>query len=149
MSGPQGGLGLLHTASLPDTVVTLRLVLRQTNGHTTERRVRLHIDRTPPKITSFALNHIWRFEQRAVTVTLRNPSESKQRLELKGKETYLLDYTEGKKYELIGLQGQRSLEIGPNEQVTLRATFKAPQNATNVSVVIDDIGTFDDVQLAR
>ena len=106
------------------------------------------IDRNP-KLTAEVTEARQRGAVVSVTVTLRNPSESKQRLELKGKETYLLDYTEGKKYELIGLQGQRSLEIGPNEQVTLRATFKAPQNATNVSVVIDDIGTFDDVQLAR
>jgi Curli production assembly/transport component CsgG len=85
----------------------------------------------------------------SVTVTVRNPSGSPQRLELASKETYLLDYTEGKKYELIGFQGQRIIELAPNEQAVLRATFRAPQNATAVAVVIDEIGTFDDVQLAR
>jgi curli biogenesis system outer membrane secretion channel CsgG len=85
----------------------------------------------------------------SVTVTVRNPSGSAQRLELAGKETYLLDYSEGKKYELIGFQGHRVLELGPNEQAVLRATFRAPQNATAVAVVIDEIGTFDDVQLTR
>jgi curli biogenesis system outer membrane secretion channel CsgG len=85
----------------------------------------------------------------SVTLTVRNPSGSPQRLELASKETYLLDYAEGKKYELIGFQGQRILELGPNEHAVLRATFRAPLNATAVAVVIDEIGTFDDVQLAR
>ena len=85
----------------------------------------------------------------SVTVTVRNPTDTKQRLELRNQETYLLDYAEGKKYELISLQGQRNLELGPNEQTVLRTTFKAPQNASSVAVVIEDIGTFDDVQLAK
>jgi hypothetical protein len=85
----------------------------------------------------------------SITVTVRNPTDTKQRLELKNQETYLLDYAEGKKYELISLQGQRNLELGPNEQTVLRTTFKAPQNASSVAVVIEDIGTFDDVQLAK
>jgi curli biogenesis system outer membrane secretion channel CsgG len=85
----------------------------------------------------------------SVTLTVRNQSESRQPLELTGKETYLLDYAEGKKYELIGFQGQRKLELGPNEHTVLRATFRAPQSAGAVAVVIDEIGTFDDVQVAR
>jgi curli biogenesis system outer membrane secretion channel CsgG len=85
----------------------------------------------------------------SVTLTVRNPSGSAERLELTGKETYLLDYAEGKKYELIGFQGHRILELAPNEQAVLRATFRAPQNPAVVAVVIDEIGTFDDVQLAR
>jgi len=85
----------------------------------------------------------------SVTMMVRNPSRSTQRLELTGKETYLLDYTEGRKYELIGFQGQRILELAPSEHAVLRATFRAPQNPTAVAVVIDEIGTFDDVQLAR
>ena len=85
----------------------------------------------------------------SVTLTVRNQSESRQPLELTGKETYLLDYAEGKKYELIGFQGQRKLELGPNEHAVLRATFRAPQGAGAVAVVIDEIGTFDDVQVAR
>ena len=85
----------------------------------------------------------------SITLTVRNPSGSPQRLELAGKETYLLDYAEGKKYELIGFQGQRVIELGPNEQAVLRATFRAPQNAAAVAVVIDEIGTFDDVQVAK
>ena len=85
----------------------------------------------------------------SVTMMVRNPSRSTQRLELTGKETYLLDYTEGRKYELIGFQGQRILELAPSEYAVLRATFRAPQNPTAVAVVIDEIGTFDDVQLAR
>jgi curli biogenesis system outer membrane secretion channel CsgG len=85
----------------------------------------------------------------SVSVTVRNPSEARQPLELSGKETYLLDYAEGKKHELIGFQGQRRLELGPGEQAVLRATFRAPQGAGAVAVVIDEIGTFDDVQVAR
>jgi curli biogenesis system outer membrane secretion channel CsgG len=85
----------------------------------------------------------------SVTMTVRNPSEARQPLELTSKDSYLLDYAEGKKYELIGLQGRRKLELGPGEHAVLRATFRAPQNGGAVAVVIDEIGTFDDVELVR
>jgi curli biogenesis system outer membrane secretion channel CsgG len=85
----------------------------------------------------------------SVTMTVRNPSETRQPLELTSKDSYLLDYAEGKKYELIGLQGRRKLELGPGEHAVLRATFRAPQNGGTVAVVIDEIGTFDDVELVR
>ncbi|HXG05020.1 MAG TPA: CsgG/HfaB family protein [Candidatus Binatia bacterium] len=85
----------------------------------------------------------------SVAITVRNPGAAPQRLELAGKDNYLLDYAEGKKYELIALQGRRTVELGPNEQTVLRATFRAPQNASSVAVVIEEIGTFDDVPIVK
>lgn len=48
---------------------TLRLQLRQSNGRSTERRVRLYVDLPRPEIRSFALRNVWRFGGRAVAVT--------------------------------------------------------------------------------
>lgn len=39
----------LNSATLPDTVFTLRILVNQSNGRTLEERVNFHIDRTPPQ----------------------------------------------------------------------------------------------------
>ena len=82
----------------------------------------------------------------SVVVTVRNTGGTHERLEYQQEGTHLLDYAEGKKYELVsGIQGNRSTMLGPNEQTIIRATFKAPPQAQSVAVVIEELGTFDDV----
>lgn len=62
-------LGEFSTAGLPDTVLTIRLVLRQTNGRSAERRARLLLDRSAPAVRSIDVRNVWRFDERAVAVT--------------------------------------------------------------------------------
>jgi curli biogenesis system outer membrane secretion channel CsgG len=82
----------------------------------------------------------------SVVVTVRNTGGTHERLEYQQQGTHLLDYAEGKKYELVsGIHGNRSTMLGPNEQTIIRATFKAPPQAQSVAVVIEELGTFDDV----
>ena len=82
----------------------------------------------------------------SVVVTVRNTGGTNERLEYQQQGTHLLDYAEWKKYELVsGIQGNRSTMLGPNEQTIIRATFKAPPQAQSVAVVIEELGTFDDV----
>jgi subtilisin family serine protease len=67
-------LGSFSTHGLPEGVITLRLRLTETNGRQTERRIRLHIDRTSPKIdppASLSITNIWRYDERALAVNLR------------------------------------------------------------------------------
>ncbi|HXG03718.1 MAG TPA: hypothetical protein VNO23_09935, partial [Candidatus Binatia bacterium] len=106
------------------------------------------VDRNP-KLTAELTEARQRGAVVSVAITVRNPGEARQRLEFTGKDNYLLDYAEGKKYELVAMQGRRTLELGPNEQAVLRATFRAPQNASSVAVVIEEIGTFDDVPIVK
>jgi subtilisin family serine protease len=68
-------LATFNTSSLPDTLVQLRLLLTQTNNRQTERRIRLHVDRTRPRLAgsdSLDIRNVWRFEERAVAITLRS-----------------------------------------------------------------------------
>jgi hypothetical protein len=144
-AGLQGQAGPLVTSSVgyyPQTTSLPPAVSQLSSVRT------IATDRNP-KLTAELTEARKRGAVVSVTVTLRNPTDMKQGLELTNKEMYLLDYTEGKKYELIALQGPRKLELGPNEHVVLRGTFRAPQNASSVAVVIDEIGTFDDVQVAQ
>jgi curli biogenesis system outer membrane secretion channel CsgG len=84
----------------------------------------------------------------SVVITVRNNGSSKERLDYQQAGTHLLDYSDGKKYDLVsGIQGRRSATLGPNEQVVIRAMFKAPPKSDSVAVVIDEIGTFEDVSL--
>jgi curli biogenesis system outer membrane secretion channel CsgG len=84
----------------------------------------------------------------SVVITVRNTASSKERLEYQQSGTHLLDYSDGKKYELVsGIQGKRSTTLGPNEQTVIRAMFKAPPKSDSVAIVIDEIGTFEDVSL--
>jgi hypothetical protein len=85
----------------------------------------------------------------SVSVTVSNPTDTPQHFNLKGKASYLLDYSDGQKYALIGLQGRRNIELPPQEQTVLRATFKAPPSVGSVAVVIEDLGTFEDVVLGK
>jgi curli biogenesis system outer membrane secretion channel CsgG len=86
----------------------------------------------------------------SVVVTVRNTANTKERLDYQQTGSHLLDYAEGKKYDLIsGIQGKRSTTLGPNEQAVIRATFRAPSKADTVAIVIDEIGTFDDVHLGN
>lgn len=67
-------LGSFSTHDLAEGLITLRLALRETNGRETERRIRLHIDRTPPKIDppgSLSINNVWRYDEHAVALSLR------------------------------------------------------------------------------
>lgn len=66
-----GKLGTLDTREYPDTLLMLRLRLQLTNGRTIERRVRFFLDRTPPDTVEFALRNAWRFDRRALALTLR------------------------------------------------------------------------------
>ncbi len=63
-------LGEFNTLEYSDTIITLRLRLALTNGHATEHRIRLYIDRTKPSLTSFELDNVWRFDRRALGITL-------------------------------------------------------------------------------
>lgn len=83
----------------------------------------------------------------SVTIRVHNPTQSAQRLEFGEKETYLLDYEDGTRHPLISIQGKQKADLGPNEQSVIRANFKAPAKAQTVGVVIEDIGTFDDVSV--
>lgn len=86
----------------------------------------------------------------SVVVTVRNTTNTKQQLEYSQQGTHLLDYAEGKKYDLIsGIQGKRTTTLGPNEQAVIRAAFKAPPKAETVAIFIGDIGSFDDVSLGK
>ena len=86
----------------------------------------------------------------SVVITVRNNGSSKERLDYQQSGTHLLDYSDGKKYDLVsGIQGKRSANLGPNEQVVIRAMFKAPPKSDTVAVVIDEIGTFEDVSLVQ
>ena len=86
----------------------------------------------------------------SVVITVRNNDTAKQRLDYQQAGTHLLDYSDGKKYDLVsGIHGRRSTTLGPNEQVVIRAVFKAPPKSETVAVVIDEIGTFDDVSLGQ
>lgn len=66
-------LGTFSTVSMPDTTITIRLLLRLTDGVQTERRVRIFIDRTAATITGGGpvIHNVWRFSERAVAVSLR------------------------------------------------------------------------------
>lgn len=67
-------LGSFSTRDLADGVYMLRLRLRETNGREAERRVRLFVDRTPPKLSpagSLAVRNVWRFDEHALAITLR------------------------------------------------------------------------------
>jgi hypothetical protein len=67
-------LATFRTDTLPDTLLQVRLLLMQTNNRQTERRIRLHVDRTAPLLAgsdSLDIRNVWRFEERAVSITLR------------------------------------------------------------------------------
>lgn len=83
----------------------------------------------------------------SITVTVRNNTPTTQPLEFGEKETYLLNYDDGAKLPLISIQGKGKSDLGPNEQSVIRVHFKAPPQAQTVGVVIEDIGTFDDVSI--
>jgi curli biogenesis system outer membrane secretion channel CsgG len=86
----------------------------------------------------------------SVVITVRNNGTTKERLDYQQAGTHLLDYSDGKKYDLVsGIHGRRSATLGPNEQVVIRAMFKAPPNSEAVAVVVDEIGTFEDVSLGQ
>ncbi len=78
-------LGRFATAGIPDTVVTLRLLLRLTDGRETERRVVLTIDRSRPAIQSPGpvIENVWRFNERAVSVTFRTDDRARSTLMLR------------------------------------------------------------------
>ena len=59
------------------------------------------VDRNP-KLTAELTDARQRGAVVSVTVTVKNPTESPQRLQLTGTETYLLDYADGTKHALIG-----------------------------------------------
>lgn len=66
-----GVLGTFSTASLPDTLLLIRLTLNLTNGKSLERRTRFYLDRTPPDTVEFNLRNVWRLDGRALALTLR------------------------------------------------------------------------------
>jgi hypothetical protein len=65
-------LGSFSVASLPDTTLTLRLRMKLTTGRETDRRVRLYADRTAPRILLQRIEPVWRFQERAVAITLES-----------------------------------------------------------------------------
>jgi curli biogenesis system outer membrane secretion channel CsgG len=86
----------------------------------------------------------------SIVITVRNNGTTKERFDYQQAGTHLLDYSDGKKYDLVsGIQGRRSTTLGPSEQVVIRAMFKAPPKSDTVAVVVDEIGTFEDVSLGQ
>lgn len=83
----------------------------------------------------------------SITVTVRNNTTTQQQFEFGETGTYLLNYDDGAKLPLISIQGKGKSDLGPNEQSVIRVHFKAPPQAQTVGVVIEDIGTFDDVSI--
>ncbi|MBS1911525.1 MAG: S8 family serine peptidase [Bacteroidetes bacterium] len=69
-------LARFSAAGYASGVYTLRLAVRQADGHATERRVRMMLNAARPVIASYAVRNVWRFEQRAIaiTVTTEQPS---------------------------------------------------------------------------
>ncbi len=64
-------LGSFRPADFGSGAHTLRLLVKQTNGRQTERRVRLALNAAQPAIVSSAVHNVWRFNERAVAVTVR------------------------------------------------------------------------------
>ncbi len=63
-------LGMLTTDGLSDGTYTVRLHVDQTDGHSTERRTRLYVDRSPPRILRYSIDTVWRFAARAVALSI-------------------------------------------------------------------------------
>jgi hypothetical protein len=93
-------LGLLSTAGLPDTVLTLRLVLRQTNGRSAERRVRIHLDRTAPHLVADVRN-VWRLDDRAIGMTASTDDRTRLTAMIRPSGT-------GEPFRPISLESERS-----------------------------------------
>lgn len=70
-------LGELSTSGFPDTTLTLRLVLRQTNGRVGERRARIVLDRSAPRILSSDVRPVWHDDVRAVAVTVNTDDRTR------------------------------------------------------------------------
>ncbi len=84
LTGPQGNgklndrLGDITGSDLdlPGGVLTLRLMLRQTDGRETERRVRLFYDQGKPVVERLDTGNVWRFQERAYGVIARTDQRS-------------------------------------------------------------------------
>jgi len=63
-------LGVLDADDLTPGSYVLRLVLEQENGGVAERRVPFAVGGAPPRIDSFMVDTVWRFDRRAVAVTV-------------------------------------------------------------------------------
>jgi len=72
-------LGAIDASGLPFSpgILTLRLLLRQTTGGATERRVRLHYDAGRPAVLMLDTGAIWRFQERAYAVIIRTRQASR------------------------------------------------------------------------
>lgn len=84
----------------------------------------------------------------SVTLTVRNPGDKKEWFNLT-EQSFLLDYSDGKQYPATVLPTKGALGLEPRQHMVLRATFKAPPDADTVAIVLDGIGTFDDVELSK
>ncbi|MEO5931714.1 MAG: S8 family serine peptidase [Candidatus Kapaibacterium sp.] len=65
-------LGDLHVDAAARGIYTLRLRLAQTNGHETQRRVRLFLNQTRPALRDISIRNVWRYGERAVAMTLNS-----------------------------------------------------------------------------
>lgn len=143
--GIHGGvLGALNTADYADTLLTLRLTLRLTNGRTVERRTRFFLDRTPPVADDFNLRNVWRFDRRSLALTFRTDDPTRGTVWVRP-----ADGT-GKPYLPIELEPERSgltrihyhfltsLELSPGTPYDLYVELTNPAGGTT------RIGTPDD-----
>ncbi len=55
----------------PAGTITLRLMLRQTDGRETERRVRLFFDQGKPVLEQLDTGNVWRFQERAYAIVAK------------------------------------------------------------------------------
>ena len=94
-------LGELQTAGIPDTVITLRLVLRQTNGRTSERRARILLDRSPPRVFDVDVRSVWRFDERAIGIIVATDDRTSLTAMVRSSGT-------GGEYRAIALEAERT-----------------------------------------
>lgn len=82
-----------------------------------------------------------------VSLVLQGTKAESDPIALDRAESHVLDYQDGKKYELVAVTGFSSGRMKAGEEKLLRATFKAPPGGRRVAVTLAGLGTFDDVPL--
>lgn len=131
-------LGRFDTRGIADTVVTLRLVLEQANGRSTERRARILLDRSAPRFTASDIRNVWRFDERAVAITASTDDRSLLSAMVRRSGTSEPYREIAFESERTGLVQTHYLVLGPAdlERATAYDLFLVAENASGDTAMI-------------
>lgn len=94
-------LGVLDAGTLTSGLYLLRLAVAAENGGVAERRLRFTVGGAPPRVDSFAVDTVWRFDRRALALTAATNVQTRLTL-------YVREQGTAQPWRAIALEAERS-----------------------------------------